>query len=485
MVARNKKPRWLFPTSTNNLRMILAQGLLTSPRGFSKYYQDILEDYDGYLPLFNHQIPADSLAKATCEADHLIPCVLEFDLTGISGQITATKKGEIIKIQLESVSTEITGIEKLLIPLPIPLGCISKVIFKNQVQVEDFKKDADIRSNVIVNKLKLQSTKADSKLFEATSAEPSLELNHTETDKPYLPVTKPDYPATYAYGGMLSLLFYHAKNGELSSRFFDDFSQKKIPEINDSKTQLIPQLINEYFHGDIDESKPGNKMLKGIVAACITQNDFKNTVIDFLRNSNWDEESERRSRELADKLHDYASNSSRPVSDWFDSAKSDIEKVLLMLFTREDSKSLIDYHNPNISFSEREYVFFSLFFGIRDSFIKVPTFLRQYNGLQSYLSYKMADYAHQKMGALITFKEIKPPLTIWQFVDKKLSKSTVRLLGLQSCVQTIMSKADFQHVKGKSIYAGYLEPVYEVVSDNYFKKISTEVVTDIDYNKLK
>jgi hypothetical protein len=48
-----------------------------------------------------------------------------------------------------------------------------------------------------------------------------------------------------------------------------------------------------------------------------------------------------------------------------------------------------------------------------------------------------------------------------------------------------MSKADFQHVKGKSIYAGYLEPVYEVVSDNYFKKISTEVVTDIDYNKLK
>ena len=484
MVSRNKKPRWLFPTSTNNLRMILAQGLLTSPSGFSKYYQDILEDYDGYLPLFNHQIPADSLARATCEADYLIPCLLEFNLSCISGQIKAIKNGKIITIQLESVS-EITGIEELLIPLPIPLGCISKVIFKNEAYVEDFKKEADIRSNVIFNQLNLQSTKADSKLFEATSSKPLLELKNTEDDQSDLPVAKPDYPATYAYGGMLSLLYYHAKNGELSSRFFDAFSQERIPESIDSKAQLIPQFIHEYFHGGIDESKSGNKMLIGIVSACLTQDDFKNTLVNFLRNSNWDEESERRSRELADKLHDYASNSTRPVSDWFDSAKSDIEKVLLMLFTREDSNSLIDYHNASISFSELEHVFFSLFFGIRDGFIKVPTFLRQYNGLQPYIFYKMAAYAHKKMGSPITFKEIKPPLTVWQFVDKKLSKSIVRLLGLESCVQTIISKADFQHVNGKNIYAGYFEPVYKVVSESYFKKISTVVVTDIDYNKLK
>ena len=485
-----KKARWLFPTSTNNLRMILAQGLMTSPQGFSKYYQDSLSDYDGYLPLFNHQIRAESLAKAISESDHLMPCLLEFDLAGVSGQVTAIVKGVRNEISLESLATDsVVDIEKIFIPLPVPLGCISKVIFKNNEDIETFRKDAKIRSNVVLNKLKLQSTKADSRLFEASGTESSLELNNTELDKPYeLPPAKPDYPIIYAYGGMLALLFYHAKNGILSHRLFDDIAQKKIPEIDDSKDHLIPNFVHEYFHGGIDESKSGNKILKGIADSCIsrgTQDDFKNTVIGFLRNSSWDKESEKRSGQLADKLQDYASNSSRSVSEWFDSAKSDIEKVLLMLFTRDDSDSFIDYNNPNISFSEREILLFSLFFGIRDGFIKLPAFLRKYNGLQEYTSFKMADYAHKKMGSGISFKEIKPPLTVWQFVDKKLSKPVVKLLNLESCVQTIMPKADFQNIKGLNIYTGYFEPTYKVVNENYFNTISTRGISDTDYNKLK
>lgn len=489
-MARMKKARWLFATSTNNLRMILAQGLMISPPGFGKYYQDSLNDYDGYLPLFNHQVPAESLAKAISEVDHLTPCLLEFDLAGVSGQVTAIIKGVRNEILLESITENIVAdIEQIFIPLPLPLGCISKVIFKNNEDIEVFKNDAGIRSNVVLNKLKLQSTKVDSRLFEASNMESSLELNDTEVDKIYeLPPIKADYPMIYAYGGILALLFYSAKNGVLSHRLFDDISQQKIAETNDSKEQLIPNFVHQYFHGGIDESQSGNKILKGIADACIShrgQNDFKNTVIGFLRNSSWDKESEKRSGQLAEKLQGYVSNSSASVSEWFDSAKSDIEKVLLMLFTRDDSDSFIDYSNPKIHFSERENLFFVLFFGIRDGFIKLPEFLRKYNGLQTYTSFKMADYAHKKMASNISFKEIKPPLSVWQFVDKKLSKSVVKILKLESCVQTIMPKADFQNIKGVNIYTGYFEPTYKVLNKNYFNIVSTRKISDADYNKLK
>jgi len=487
MAVKKKKSRWLFPTNTNNLRMILAQGLLVSPEGFSKYYQDALLDYNGYLPLFNHKVSTASLEKAVSEAEHLVPCVLEFDLSKLSGQVNMLSNGEAKEIDLGSDLSLFEGdIEQLLIPLPLPLGCISKVIFKTKDDIEAFKKDAEIRSNVVLNKIRLSSTNAESKLFEATDTDPLLALDNTDFSQIEIPEIKPNYSDIYAYGGLLSLLFYYAKNGDLSHGYFNDFSQNIIPQADTPKEQAIPQFIYEYFHDDIDESKPENIILKGIVTSCIESNDFKNSLINFLRNSDWDnEKAGKRSYELADRLHDYVSNSSSSASEWFDSVKSDIEKVLLMLFTREDSDSLIDFHNPKINFTEREYLLFAMFFGIRDGFIKVPAFIREYNNLQEYISNKMAVYAHKQMSSKLALEEINLPKTVWQFVDKKLSKANTKLLGLESCVQTIMPKVNFKHEKGMNIYNGYHEPKYEIINEDYFQIISTEKVTNTIYNKLK
>jgi hypothetical protein len=468
MIVKRKKACWLFPTNTNNLRMVLAQGLLTSPEGF-----------------INHQVPADALEKAVSEAEHLVPCLLEIDLSKLSDQVNTLINGETKEVDLGSDLSVLDGdIEQMLIPLPMSLVCISKIIFKTKDDISGFKKDAEIRSNVVLNKIKLSSTKAESKLFETTDT--SLASKNTKFYAIDTPKIKPNYSDIYAYGGMLSLLFYHAKNGALSHLFFEAFSHELIPQTNDLKEHAVPQFIHEYFHGDFDETRSENKILKGIVSSCIESDDFKNSLINFLRNGDWDEKAGKRSKELADKLHDYASNSSRSASKWFDSAKSDIEKVLLMLFTREDSNSLIDFHNPNINFTERDYLLFSIFFGIRDSFIKVPAFIREYDGLQTYISNQMATYAHKKMISNITFKTINPPKTIWQFVDEKLSASNTKQLDLESCVQTIMpAKAGFKHEKGVNIYNGYHDPKYKIVNEEYFKIISIKKVTHTEYNKLK
>ncbi len=503
MVAKRKMVRWLFPTNTNNLRMILAQGLLTSPEGFSKYYKDSLSDFDGYLPLFNLQIPVEALNKATSEAGHLTPCILEFDLKGVSGQVKIREKESYTDIKLESVSADsIAEGEQLNFPLPMPLGCISKVIFRSKKDLEAFKKDVSTRSNVVLNNLKLHHTIKDSKLFEKQLKDTQSELKEllkiNASDSILKPevtecgvvsstqVVKPNYPVIYAYGGLLSLLFYHAKNGKISHDFLTCFSKGKTSETDDSTDQFIHKFIYDFFYGDIDDSQSRNKILKGIISSCIDSKDFKNIIIDFLRTSDWnDKKAEKRSIELAGKLHDYASNSSLSTSEWFDSAKPGIEKILLMLFTREDSESFIEYQNPNITFSEHEQLLFSMFFGIRDSFIKSPSFLKKYNGLQSFVSYMMANYTHTKMNSGISFKEIKAPKTVWQFVDGKLSKPIVKSFNLESCVNTIMPKKDFQQIKGKSIYSGYYEPTYEVVGKKYYEIMSSKKITDTDYNKLK
>lgn len=481
-----KKNRWLFPTNTNNMRMIMAQGLLTSPEGFTKYYKDVLLDCDGYLPLFRHnKIPATSIEKSVSEAEYLVPCLLEFDLSKLSGLVTALINGKTKKVDLNLGLPQLEGdIEQLFIPLPMPLGCISKIIFKDKDDIDAFKKDAEIRSNVILGKIKLSSTNTEKKLFETTNPEFLFDMVE-EIEEP----KKPDYPTVYAYGGLLSLLFYHAKNGALSHQFFDDFSRNVIPKTNNLKEQVVPKVIYEYFHNhyNMDETRPENKILKGVLDSCIKSNDIKNSVINFLRELDWnDEKAKVRSSELADTLNNYASNSSGTVSEYFNNAKPGLEKVLLMLFTREDSGSFIDFQNSNIKFTESEYLLFAMFFGIRDGFIKVPPFIRKYSSLQEYISNRMAAYAHKKVDSNIEFKEMNLPKTVWQFVDKNPLKSTVELLDLDECFQTTMSaKNGFKHEKGKNIYKGLIVPRYEIIEEEYFPIISIKKITDTDYNKLK
>lgn len=491
MAINDKKTRWLFPTNTNNLRMIIAQGLLTPPSGFKKYYQDILSEFEGYLPLFKNKLSAESLDRTTSEADHLTACLLEFDIEGMRGDVIVLTREGYKEVTLESITKDSSDIEQLFIPLPMPLTCISKIIFKNKDDLEALKKDAETRSNVLLNEFKLQATKTDSRLFDAKVEKSPLDQKDLLSDVdglncfPEAQSKNIDYSFVSSYGGMLLLLFYYTKNGEESHNLFDRFIRQDFSEENNSKDQRTPRLIRDFFFNGIDDSLPESKMLKGIISCCITSNNFKNSVIDFLQGNIWDDKSKKRTRELSDRLQGYASTSNHSVSELFDSSKSDIEKVLLMLFTREDSHALIDYINSNISFSEGEYMLFALFFGIRDGFIKVSPMIRKYNGLQIYISSQMADYAHRKMNSNIFFKPVKNPLTVWQFVDKKLSKSMTKLLSLEDCVQTIMPKEDFKHEKGNNIYMGYFEPTYKVVGEKYFGAIATKVLTDAVYNKLK
>jgi len=96
----------------------------------------------------------------------------------------------------------------------------------------------------------------------------------------------------------------------------------------------------------------------------------------------------------------------------------------------------------------------------------------------------MAENSHQLLEDNIQLNSSVSPMTVWQLLCKKLDKNKVKVLALESCVNTVMPKADFEHVKGKNIYLGYIEPIFEIVDDNYLKAISVNTIDSSTYNKI-
>jgi len=487
------KRRWLLPTNTNNLRMIIAQGIISSHDGFSKYYKDELERHNGWIPLYSNKVPCDPLKYVVSEAPKtLIACILELDIASINGSVKAIAGNELIDITLPNDNID-EEIKVLFIPAPLPLSCLSKVLFDSKDRLTEFQHEASNRRNVVLNKLKLQSTKIDQKLFNVVTSGACIEKGSLFSNTQIQPslqlpqCDKINYPNIYAFGGMLAALFYYAKNGELSNNLYKNISNSKRPAVANNSDDI--QLIYDYFFTDIVypfDSELKKRMYQGLLHTAIEGRDFKNDILNFLENTVWEEDKAKsRADSLVKRLREYESTLLKEsVSEQFDRAQSNMEKMLLILFVREDFDAFSEY--TTVTFTEIEYVIFAMLFGIRDKFIKLPVWLRKYNGLQNFISTKMAEYAHQSIKSNITFQITKEPLTVWEFLDQKLEKKTIKTLNIDNCIETIMPKCDFYFTQkdNKTTYASFIEPTYRIIKDKYFKEISALQITDKIYNKM-
>jgi len=467
------KNRWFMPTNTDNLRMIIAQGLISSPNGFKKYYADVLELFPGYIPLFRNRVQADILSSVTSEVEGLTPCIIEFDIKKIEGLAKTISDSQLVDVCLKDIDKENSDL--LLLLAPIPLSCISKVIFKTIADKKAFDDDAELYSNVPINTLKLHYTKIDQKLFEAKpdmtdyliSKLKSMDFNLTNII---------DYNKIYAFGGMLANMFYFSKNGTKSNEAFLSCSLDKKVLDNDDYSYII-----NYFDGS-KKLDSGNPLYNSIVDIAVKSKDFKEEIIEFL-------ESDSKTLNIANKLKSFEAISDKPVSEEFSEAKTLLGKVLLMLFHRENTEALMEYSLD--IFTEEDYLTFAVIFGIRDKFIKVPKFVREFRDLQNFISVKMANYAHENLNSQIKFKESRQPLTIMNMLKNDRFKGYfAKELKIENCFQTVIPKSDYHVVKGKPIFEGIVMPKFEILEDKYFKFISTQISTDYNkyldkYNRVK
>ncbi len=488
-MAKNKI-QWLLPTNTENLKMIIAQGLISSPDGFIKksgdikYYCDIMKLVPNYIPLFKNEIPAKALDYVSKEEKSLTPVILDIDLKKLSNGIKIFQDNKLVGLMENEDSADV-----LFILAPLPLSVISTLIFPSKPAEKEFKESLKLYSNVILNDLKLSSTVAEQKLFKSdgsSAAEQSLFKSDDPSDDwiddstiiDTMDVGKVDYEKVYAYGGLLLNLFYFAKNGNLSNdnfKLFSDFKEEK-------KRQDID--IYEYFKGfDINETDIKKKMDNGLIDIAINSKDFKDDVIKFLEQESWEGQAQKRTQELADKLKDFESNTNKTISEQFKEAKKPLEKILMMLFFREDTEALMEYTLE--LFSEENYLNFAMMFGIRDKFIKAPKELKEFTGLQSYVSLKMAEYAHFTIESNIKFTPTLKPLTVMELFNRNnLKKRLIKELKVESCIQTIMPNKEYSSKSGINTYVGFIEPKYEVLEEAYFNILSKRTITKEDYNKF-
>lgn len=465
----NKKDRWFLATNTDNLKMMVAQGLITSPDGFSpnKYYKDELENYPGFIPLFKNNIPTKTLVLIESEESNMTACLIEIDLAKITQGKAKNTKNELIAIDSEIADNLI------LLLAPLPLSCIKEIIFKSENDKKNLEKEQGLSSNFILVNLKLQSVKKDQKLFE----EKESTLLNSDDDKGItfnLPnAERIDYKKVYAFGGLLTNLFYFAKNGEDSNKVFQGL-------INTNSFQMSGDIdcIYQYFSKTVSNDDLG-EMYKRLIDAIINENDFKNDIINLLESNNWTDKLQSRTKELAQKLRNFEDNDTT-ISDKFQQAETPLERLLLMLFYRESSEKLTQVHFP--LFVENDCLLFAMLFGVRDGFLKMPKFLRQYQDLQNFISFKMAEYAHKNIDGNMVFKPPTQPKTIRDLLNTPKER-VIKNLNIKECINTTM-KGDYQRKGSKSVYQGFIEPNYEIIEDKYFELMCKKNIDTEQYNEL-
>ena len=480
------KNRWYMPTNTDNLRMIIAQGLISSPLGFKKYYKDTLDLFPGYIVLFKNEIQPNILKYVSSEVEDMSVCILEFDLDSITGIFKTIVEGEIVDCTREDIQNN--EVDIVLILAPLPLSCISQILFSETKEKKIFETDAALYSNVPLKSFNRSFFKIETPLFNRKATISDYSIDSFKTID-VLEIPNLDYNKIYAFGGLMANLFYNAKNGNMSNEAFLACSS-----LEKTKNENDYALILNYFHNFKDttiEDNINQRLYNGLLDIAVNRKDFKEGIIEFL-------ESDTRTASMANKLKIFDSMSDKPISEEFEEATTLFGKMLLMLFIREDSESLMDYYLEQ--FEEEDYIMFYMVFGIRDKFIKIPKFLREYNGLQFFISSKMAEFAHQQMNDNIKFVKSKTPSTIvdmlssinvaptnsLEFDNKKNFKNwLIKIPEVELFIHTVMPNKEYTSKNGINSYMGYVELKYKVIEDEYFKFISKKKITEIEYNKFR
>lgn len=480
--------RWFLPTNTENLLLIIAQGLIASPKGFSQYYSDVLEKYPGYIPIFKNKVPSFALERATSEDSNLLSCVAEINLKRIIGGTVFGNGGKRLELPLEE--NDILNIDVLFIMAPLPLVCISKILFDSKTKADEFISNATrLYGNVPLTGLKIEAAQ---RLFKDLA---NVNESHYFDDAKLgsLPQDPDiDYGRVYSFGGLLGSLFYFTKNGEESSDVFHTMC--KLEELNKEQKDL-GAISNYYLAYSCDDSdkKEFDVIYENILELVIRSKDCKSDIVNFLKSTNVSEEIKNRLDCLAELLIGFYRNTiEKPASVVFDESRSNREKdkyrieiILLMLFHRDKVGRLVKYHLD--TFDEIDYILFSMVFGMRDKFINLPKFIREYEGLQLYISTVMAQYAHKLARTGSEFsKTVAPPTLVDMLKPSKREfiDWASKQLEIQHCFRSVMPNEEFVNRGGKSTYLGVVLPKVEIDQEKYFDAMSIKTPENCDYNSL-
>ena len=208
--VRTKVPgSWLLVTNHLNMMYMLSTGLVMPPHGFAdKYYEDTLNSFPGWIPLFIDQIPLETIELSTREARYLKPTVIDFDLSKLSGQLIFLGKDNIREAHFPDQLDE--NDYAILVPAPLPTSWIKTVVFESDKDIEACSEGAKDFDNVPLEDVRCESKRKA--LFTAKPSTASWPPKEGPPERP-VPLQEP-----LAAGGIMAMTLLVANMGDVAVR---------------------------------------------------------------------------------------------------------------------------------------------------------------------------------------------------------------------------------------------------------------------------
>lgn len=433
---------WYIVTNTENLIHFIDYGLIIDEQGFTgtSYAVDAMRNVpEGYIPCFSADNIFSALENIKKEDKNLRCCLLELDFKKIGNFTTyggLIKGSDSIYSQKQSCIHELEiseNINCILLPAPLPFSCIKNIILQDdetKKNIQDAYGELFSVKNISFKKL-LNLFKEPKNVEERPP-----ELLNIE-GKWQVEQRKIDYSKVFSYGGALGLLYYQTKNGRESTKIFNRFSGFVMgTPSNDDTLEAIKPFENYLLNTQISEDDISN-IYKLIIDKIITTKDVgvaRYSILGVLKQINIPNKYNSKRNGLVTRLEDIVERTiDVNPKDIFESIVNrayadDVEfkiitLLITMFFLRDHVETMLKYYHSE--FTETHYSLLAIFFGMSYGVVSIPGKVRKIDELSTWLSYKMAEYAHNiDEGNTVGFKEpAKPKLIYDDFMKIKTTKS--------------------------------------------------------------
>lgn len=401
----NRSPVWLLSSNQRNLLYMFAAGLIMPPQGFGKkYYQDSLNIFPGWIPLFADKVPLSIIEQAVSEKKHLKPCLIAVNPAAVRGKVKAVMlDGTVNELSLPD---ELTGAEQvLMIPAPLPVTFIETVFFKSQKDRRDCEMDARDFDNVPLLNFSLSSR---SRLFQGkdTVAWPPEGLELPDLDRPM--------SVSLAAGAMMAMLLRMGNMGDMATelcRLAFDAEISADTQVTDSMLSPIAEWLHightpEYI-SDVTKRLFWGAIDRLIISTSAeTQKDDLNVMLRYLQASAEELDNKLRQAllQLTDDLETIAGFGDSTVNELLQRHSKPFSRVMTLFFLRERCTELFELKNPQLM--EEDYLAAAILFAARDGWLGLPLNIRDSPGLEKAVCHRMAVMAH---GIARTKIDLGPP----------------------------------------------------------------------------
>lgn len=482
-------------TNHLNLMYMLSAGLIMSPSGFgTKYYQDTLGCFPGWIPLFIEKVFEKAVEESVSEANHLRSCLAQIRLNNLTGTVWALRGKDLTEIEF---ADGFEGTEQVIfVPAPLPTAWIESIVFPSMQDVAACNAEARDYNNVPWTELKRKSGK---RLFAKA-------LTESWPPTPSLPERTPQLAHALAAGGSMAMMLHVANRGDLAVQIcrlaFDPNAREQAtddasilggfgtwlngstPMELDSPESLsdsagIQKLQRKLYWVIVDRVAPWRFISNAarpedIVLECLEE-----------ESGQLPERLKQKVTELRNALEDLTGLGALGTTEMFQRFPTPFSRALTLLFLRQTCDQLLEFDHPLLT--EDDWLAAALLFGIRSGWQELPLDLRRMQDLAPAVSHRMATIAQQKAQTDLALGPlpVRPTPLREVFMDdwKSRHQEAARLLALKQgwgCLQTTINLSGGHYeLRGQGgsvqiVMTGEPRMTYAVNRDRFFQHLANE-----------